>query len=85
MGEQCCEYAKKNIATVIWTIACQPPLSMGFSRQEYWSGLPCPSLGDHPDQGLNSRLWWLRVKNLPANVVPIKVLIEKFHSRDLSS
>ena len=27
-----------------WTVACQAPLSMGFSRQEYWSGLPCPSL-----------------------------------------
>ena len=29
-----------------WTIACQPPLSMGFSRQEYWNGLPFPSPGD---------------------------------------
>ena len=28
------------------TIACQTPLSMGFSRQEYWSGLPCPHPGD---------------------------------------
>ena len=32
-----------------WTIAHQPPLSMGFLRQEYWSGLPFPSLGDLPD------------------------------------
>ena len=32
-----------------WTIACQAPLSMGFSRQGYWSGLPFPSLGDLPD------------------------------------
>ena len=29
-----------------WTGACQAPLSMGFSRQEYWSGLPCPLPGD---------------------------------------
>ena len=29
---------------ILWTVACQAPLSMGFSRQEYWSGLPCPSL-----------------------------------------
>ena len=36
-----------------WTIASQaPPLSMGLSRQEYWSGLPFPSLGDLPDLGL---------------------------------
>ena len=32
-----------------WTVACQTLLSMGFSRQEYWSGLPFPSLGDLPD------------------------------------
>ena len=32
-----------------WTIAHQAPLSMGFSRQEYWSGLPCPPPGDLPD------------------------------------
>ena len=32
-----------------WTVACQTPLSMGFSRQEYWSGLPFPSPGDLPD------------------------------------
>ena len=34
------------------TIACQAPLSMGFSRQEYWSGLPFPSPGDLPDPGI---------------------------------
>ena len=32
-----------------WTVACQTPLSMGFSRQEHWSGLPFPSPGDLPD------------------------------------
>ena len=36
------------------TVACQAPLSMGFSRQEYWSGLPCPSPWDLPDPGLKS-------------------------------
>ena len=35
-----------------WTVACQAPLSMGFSRQECWSGLPCPSEGDLPDPGI---------------------------------
>ena len=34
-----------------WTLACQAPLTMGFSRQEYWSGLPFPSPGDLPDRG----------------------------------
>ena len=32
--------------------ACQAPLSMEFSRQEYWSGLPCPPPGDLPDPGM---------------------------------
>ena len=35
-----------------WTVAYQAPLSMGFSRQEYWSGLPFPSPGDLPDLGI---------------------------------
>ena len=35
----------------LWTIACQAPLSMGLSRQEYWSGLPRPPPGDLPDPG----------------------------------
>ena len=35
-----------------WTVAGQAPLSMGFSRQEYWSGLPCPPPGDLPNSGI---------------------------------
>ena len=38
--------------TTLWTVARQAPLSMGFSRQEYWSGLPCPAPGDLPDPGI---------------------------------
>ena len=37
-----------------WAIAHQAPLSMEFSRQEYWSGLPCPPPGDLPDPGIKS-------------------------------
>ena len=36
----------------LWTVACQAPLSMGFSRQEHWSGLPFPSPGGLPDPGI---------------------------------
>ena len=36
----------------LWTVAHQAPLSMGFSRQECWSGLPCPPPGDLPDPGI---------------------------------
>ena len=35
-----------------WTAACQAPLSMGFSQQEYWSGLPFLPPGDPPDPGI---------------------------------
>ena len=35
-----------------WTVSYQVPLSMGFSRQEYWSGLPFPSPGNLPDPGI---------------------------------
>ena len=35
-----------------WTVSFQAPLSMGFSRQEYWSKLPCPPPGDLPDPGI---------------------------------
>ena len=35
-----------------WTVARQAPLSMGFSRQEYWGGLPFPTPGDLPDPGI---------------------------------
>ena len=38
-----------------WTAARQAPLSMGFSRQEDWSGLPCPPPGDLPDPGIRPR------------------------------
>ena len=37
---------------ISWTVACQAPLSMGFSRREYWSGLPFPSPEDLPDPGI---------------------------------
>ena len=35
-------------SAILWMVACQAPLSMGFSRQESWSGLPCPPPGDLP-------------------------------------
>ena len=38
-----------------WTVDCQAPLSMGFSRQEYWSGLPLPSPGDLPNPRIEPR------------------------------
>ena len=39
----------------LWTVAYQVSLSMGFSRQEYWSGLPCPHPEDLPDPGIEPK------------------------------
>ena len=40
-----------QLFVTLWSLAYQAPLSMGFSRQEYWSGLPCPPPEDLPDPG----------------------------------
>ena len=48
-----------------WTVARQAPLSVGFSRQEYWSGLPFPSPGDLPDTGIKRRSPVLQEESLP--------------------
>ena len=49
-----------------WTVACQAPLSMGFPRQEYWSGLPFPSPGDLPDPGIKLGSPALQADSLPS-------------------
>ena len=41
-----------QLCATLWTVAHQAPLSMGFSRQEYWSGLLCPLPGDLPNPGI---------------------------------
>ena len=41
-----------QLFATLWTAAHQAPLAMGFSRQEYWSGLPFPPPGDLPDPGI---------------------------------
>ena len=42
-------FSRVWLSVILWTIACQAPPSMGFSKQEYWSGLPCLPPGDLPD------------------------------------
>ena len=48
-----------------WTIAYQAPLSMGFSRQEYWSGLLCSAPGDLPEPGFDPVAPALQMDSLP--------------------
>ena len=45
-------FSHLKLFATLWTVACQAPLSMGFSRQEYWSVLPCPPPGNLPDPGI---------------------------------
>ena len=45
-------FSRVQLFATLWTVTCQAPLSMGFSRQEYWSGLPRPPPGDLPNQGM---------------------------------
>ena len=45
-------FSHVQLFATLWTVACQAPLSMGFSRQEYWSGLPSPTPGDLPNPGI---------------------------------
>ena len=47
-------FSRVQLFATLWTIVRQAPLSMGFSRQEYWSGLPCPPPGDLPNPGIES-------------------------------
>ena len=51
-----------------WTVACQAPLSLGFSRQEYWSGLPFPSPGDLPNPGIKPGSPALQADSLPTEL-----------------
>ena len=55
-----------------WTVACQAPLSMGVSRQEYWSGLPCPPPGGSPwPRGQTPVSYLLRLLNWKAGSLPL--------------
>ena len=56
-----------------WTVAYQAHLSIGFSRQEYWSGLPFPSPGDLPDLGIEPRPSMLQADTLPSEPLLYKI------------
>ena len=58
-----------------WTVACQAPPSMEFSRQEYWSGLPFPSPGDLPNPGIEPRSPVLQTDSLPSEPTGMSLLL----------
>ena len=45
-------FSHTQLFATLWTVGRQAPLSMGFFRQEYWHGLPCPPPGDLPNPGI---------------------------------
>ena len=59
-----CHFSHEQLFEILWTVAHQAPLSMGFCRQEYWSGLPFPLPGDLPNPGTEHTS--LRMHNSPA-------------------
>ena len=65
---ECCVLSHSVMSNPVapWTVACQAALSMGFSRQEDWSGLPCPPPGDLPNPGIKHSSPKLQVYSLPA-------------------
>ena len=49
----CC-FSRVQLFVTLWPVSRQAPLTMGFSRQEYWNGVPCPPPGDLPHSGMES-------------------------------
>ena len=65
-----------------WTVAHQASLSMGFSRQQYWSGLPFPSPGHLPDPGLEPMFPALQADSLPLSHRRSPISLKKLRSRE---
>ena len=59
-------FSHVRLFMTLWTVACQAPLSVEYSRQEYWSGLPCPPVGHLLDPGIQPRSPTLQVDSLPS-------------------
>ena len=64
----CCteSLSRVQLFATPWTVACQTPLTVGFSRQEYWGRLPCPPPGDLPNLETEPRSITLQADSLPS-------------------
>ena len=67
-----------------WAVACQVPPFMGFSRQEYWSGLPCPPPGDLSDPGIKPGSPILQADSLPVEL-PGKPIVKLWYIVNISA
>ena len=72
------KWSRVRLFATPWTVAHQTPPSVGFSRQEYWSGLPFPSPGDLPNPGIEPRSSALQEDSLPSEPTgkPVKTNIQ---------
>ena len=74
--------SRVRLVTTPWTVAFQAPLSMGFSRQEYWSGLPFPLPGELPDPGIEPGSPALEANALtsepPGKPLLLRLLLSRF-------
>ena len=68
VGCCCCLVTQSPTLVTPWTVACQASLSTGFSRQEYWSGVPFPSPGDLPHPGIKPRSPALQADSLTTEI-----------------
>ena len=59
-------FSRVQLSVTTWTVTCQALLSMEFSRQEYWSGLPFPSPGELPNPGIKPESPALQADSLPS-------------------
>ena len=62
----CLSLSRVWLFAIPWTVACQAPLSMGFSSQDYWNGLPFRSSGDPPNPGIEPGSPALQADSLPS-------------------
>ena len=67
-------------SAIPWIVAHQVPLSIGFPRQEYWSGLPFPSSGDLLTQGLNPHLLHWQKDSLPLSYQGNRLYLRNFYT-----
>ena len=74
-------FSRVQLFVTVWTVAGQAPLSLGFSRLEYWSGLACPPPGDLPDPGIKPTSPALQADTLPPEL-PGKYIIILDMKRD---
>ena len=75
-------FSHSRLFVTLWTVVCQAPLSMGFSRREYWSGLPCPPPGDLPHPGIEPSSPALQADSLPEPPAKPKMAIPPDWSTD---